>query len=146
MTARRFAEGTTVAPENSRAEIEKMLVRAGATKFGQGWDGSNASITCVLKGRTLRFRVELPEAASTRPKDQAKREAEIRRRWRAVALIVKAKLEAASSEVYTFDEVFMTEIVLPNRQTVGEWLGPQIADAYQGGPMPLALGPVGDPQ
>jgi hypothetical protein len=71
-----------------------------------------------------------------------RREAEVRRRWRSIALIIKAKLEALSSESYTFDEVFLNEIVLPNKQTVGEWLGPQIEEAYQGGPMPLALGPV----
>jgi len=138
---RLFADGTTVAPEKSRMEIEKMLTRAGATSFGVGWTGSNASITCVLMSRTLRFRVVLPQAV-TRPKEVTRREAEVRRRWRSIALIVKAKLEALSSEAYTFDEVFLNEIVLPNKQTVGEWLGPQIEEAYQGGPMPLALGPV----
>ncbi len=141
MKTRKFAEGTTVAPEKSRAEIEKMLMRAGATSFAQGWTGSDASISCVLQKRTLRFRVKLPAAVKW-PSEEPKREQEVRRRWRSLALIIKAKLEALSSEVYTFDEVFLTDIVLPNKQTVGEWMGPQISEAYEGGAMPLALGPV----
>jgi len=138
---RRFAEGTTVSPENSRAEIEKLLMRAGATSFASGWTGADASISCVLQKRTLRFRVRLAQAKWA--SEQPKAEKETRRRWRCLVLIIKAKLEALTSEVYTFDEVFLADIVLPNKQTVGEWMGPQIAEAYEGGEMPLALGPVG---
>lgn len=141
MKQRRFAEGTTVAPETSRAEIEKMLIRAGATSFAQGWSGGEAQLTCVLMKRTLRFKVKLPVGAKWEREKRAE-EAEARRRWRGMVLIIKGKLEALTTGNYAFDEVFMNDIVLPNRQTVGEWLGPQIAEAYEGGPMPLALGPV----
>lgn len=44
----------------------------------------------------------------------------------------------------TFEDEFMAHIVLPNQQTVGDWMRPQIEEAYQTGqlpPMLPALGP-----
>ena len=44
---------------------------------------------------------------------------EVRRRWRALLLVIKAKLESVESGIETFEEAFASQIVLANGQTVG---------------------------
>jgi hypothetical protein len=67
-----------------------------------------------------------------------------RQRWRALALAIKAKLEAVESGIATFEEEFMAYIVLPDGQTVGEFLSPQIEAAYSSGRMPPLLPGIGE--
>ncbi len=108
-----YAEGTEVPPERSRAEIETMLKRYGATGFASGWDTSGARIMFACSGRHVRFVLPLPTIDTVTPpvgdeprgwgswsagkRDEWKtkrRDSEERRRWRALALAIKAKLEA----------------------------------------------------
>ena len=66
----------------------------------------------------------------------------IRQRWRALALIVKAKLEAVESGIFgedTFQKEFMGHIVLPDGSTVGDTVLPMINIAYETGKMPKLL-------
>ena len=65
-------------------------------------------------------------------------------RWRALLLVVKAKLEAVEAEIATFEEEFLPHIVLPNGRTVGEMALPEIERAYQGGRTPALLLPAAD--
>lgn len=62
-----------------------------------------------------------------------------RQRWRAMALIVKAKLEAIESGISTLEAEFLAHTVLPNGQTVGDWLQPQIEYVYRAQQMPPML-------
>jgi len=66
-------------------------------------------------------------------------EQSIRQRWRALALVIKAKLEAVESGIAEFEEEFLAHIVLPNGQTVGEFTIPQIEQAYEQKKMPSML-------
>jgi hypothetical protein len=75
----------------------------------------------------------MPHASSKRY-DQ-----ECRQRWRALLLVIKAKLEAVESGIACFEEEFLAHIVLPNGQQVGQWLRPQLAFAYERGNMPPML-------
>lgn len=141
---RLFAEGTTVAPERTRAEIETMLKRYG---YGEGFayqaTGRGASIMFQARGRAVRFDVAIPqptEASSYRARrarrngafrDGSPLEAEVRRRWRALALVLKGKLEAVASGVMTFEREFLANIVLPgDGRTVGEVVAPGLAEVY----------------
>jgi len=63
-----------------------------------------------------------------------------RQRWRALALAVKAKLEAVESRITTFEDEFMAHIVMPNGQTLGQIMPEQIAIAYSEKKMPPLLG------
>lgn len=63
-----------------------------------------------------------------------------RQRWRALNLAVKAKLEAVSSGIASFEEEFLAHIVLPNGKTVGNLLVPQLGRAYLENKMPPLLG------
>lgn len=148
-----YARGTEVSPEKSKAEIEGLLRKYGADQFVSGWadghgeDGGRAVIGFRCKGRFVRFILPLPSKSEKRfwkhrgslylqVSDSSARdrwEQEVRRRWRALALVVKAKLEAVESRITTFESEFMAHIVMPDGRTVGEHVTPAIASAYETG-------------
>lgn len=154
----KFAEGTTVPVEKSRAEIERLITRYGATQFVSGWSGDVAVIGFTASKRQIRFRLKLPSPKEERfthvegkyirrerPAGAAQNayEAAVRQIWRALALVVKAKLEAVDAGISTLEEEFMAQIVLPDGSSVSDFMAPQLARAYASGDMPaqLLLGP-----
>jgi len=154
----RYASETTVTSDKTRIEIEKTLTRYGATAFIYGWEGSRARIQFKAQGRYIRFDLPLPdrqarqfthtpEKGLLRSTEQAEAayEQAVRQRWRALLLIVKAKLEAIEAGIVTFDDEFLSAMVLPDNSTVGQWIKPQLALAYDRGDMPKMLpGPAGE--
>ena len=62
-----------------------------------------------------------------------------RQHWGALLLIMRAKLEAVESGITTLESEFLANIVLPDRGTVGQWLAPQVDEAYATGRMPPTL-------
>lgn len=62
-----------------------------------------------------------------------------RSRWRGLLLVIKAKLEAVQAGITDFETEFMAQIILPDGSTVGQFMKPQIAVAYQNRTMPLML-------
>lgn len=145
----RFAEGTTVAAEKSRSEIERILARYGANAFGYLTDGDRAVIQFRAHDRFVRFNIPLPPLSDFRldrrsyarsaTAQKAAWEQETRRRWRALALAIKAKLEVVESEIATFEEEFAVHTVLPDGSSVGEWLLPQVEQAYATAQMPAGI-------
>jgi hypothetical protein len=147
---RRYAEGTEVPADRSRKELEDLLTRHGATEFAffQKSDGAQrgTQILYRMNGMLVRQRVSYPDAKEVKPQkarvrtDVAKlQEAEYRRRWRALVLIVKAKLEMISGGESTVEREFMPDILLADGKTVGEVLVPQLAQSYVDGSMPTLL-------
>ncbi len=146
-----YAAETEVTPERSRAEIERTLQRYGATGFLYGWKGEQAVLGFEMNGRQLRFTMALPDCQARefritptgrqRASNAAQEawEQASRQRWRALALVIKAKLEAVESGIATFEEEFLAHIVLPSGQTVGQWMIPQVEQAYLTGQMPALL-------
>lgn len=149
---RKFAEDTGVSAARSRAEIETLLARYGATSFASGWDQAAVQILFEMEGRRIRFTIPSPniedyaevtawgrKTAEVRQRELL--EQEQRRRWRALALVIKAKMEAVASKVSTFESEFLSHIILPgtNGKTVGEWMAPQIVISYESGKMPPML-------
>jgi hypothetical protein len=133
---RRYAENTKVPVDQSRLEIERTLSRYGAEEFGYMVGPERAQIGFRMEGRMLRFTVPLP-------KDARNPEQETRRRWRALLLTIKAKLEAVASDIATFDEEFLAHIVIPgDGRTIGEAMVPELDRAYATRKMPALLGPV----
>lgn len=143
-----YAQGTEVPVGRSRGEIEHLLTRYGASEFMSGWSLTGRSIIAFkAKDRYIRFEVPMPAkddkrfvrdgrgAVRTLLQREKAYEAEHRRRWRALALVIKAKLEAVESGIATFEHEFLAHIVLPGGQTVGEMVSPQIATAYETGRM-----------
>jgi hypothetical protein len=62
-----------------------------------------------------------------------------RQRWRALALVIKAKLEAVEAGITEFQAEFLAHIVLPGGETVGDWMRPQLEVTYATGRMPELL-------
>lgn len=148
-----YAENTEVSAERSRNEIERTLSKYGASGFAYGWQGASAVVAFEMKERRIRFTVPLPPKSSKEftltpsgrdrknPQDIERAwEQATRQKWRALALAIKAKLECVESGIATFEEEFMSHIVLPNGETVGAWMTPQIHSAYQNKKMPPLLG------
>lgn len=141
----RYAERTEVSSEKSKAEIERLLTRYGATSFASGWQGDQAVIQFVMQERRVKFVLPLPDRSGkafthTPGRGNRRSEAETykaweqatRQRWRALALVVKAKLEAVETRITTFDDEFMAHIVMPDGKTVSEHALPMIQSAYAG--------------
>jgi hypothetical protein len=141
MMRRRFAQTTKVPVSRSREEIERALTKYGADQFVSGWERGRSMLGFRVKSRQVRFELPLPAIEGT-ARQQADAEQEHRRRWRALLLVIKAKLEAVSSDISTFEHEFLAHIVLPNNQTVASALLPQLAEAYKTGTMPRLLGPA----
>ena len=54
-------------------------------------------------------------------------------------MIIKAKLEAVESGISTVEREFFYDVVLPDGKTIGEWMAPQLEEAYRTGSMPPML-------
>ena len=147
----RYAEKTSVASGRSRAEIEKTLSRYGASGFMYGWQEDTAVVAFEMQARRVRFDLPMPDRrdpeftrtptgrSRSRTQSEAAYDQAVRQRWRALALVIKAKLEAVESGITEFEEEFLAHIVLPGGQTVGHWMLPQVAHAYETGKMPQLL-------
>ncbi len=143
MARRIYAEHTEVPIDRSKGEIERILKRYGAAGFGYMTKGNQAAVMFLAHGKQLRFilPLPLPEDVSRTPKGRPRKgqvvneqlERETRRRWRALSLDIKAKLEAVETGITMFEQEFLAHIVLPNGQTVAEAVLPGIEDAYRTG-------------
>lgn len=146
----KYAENTIVDSGRSRAEIEKILIRYGADQFMYGWEEAAARIAFRFDGRSVKFLLPLPnreefartevkrawrsEEAQTNAYEQA-----VRQRWRALALCIKAKLEAVEAGIVTFDDEFLAHFVLPGGQTIGERWGEEYRTMIASGDVPKLL-------
>lgn len=148
----KYAAETQVPVDRSRIEIEHILQRFGADAFVYGWDQKKAMVQFRAEGKTVRFMLSIPIMGDVQftPTGQLRSpssartalEKTTRANWRALLLIIKAKLVAVDAGIVTFEEEFLAQIMLPDGQTVGDWIVPQVERAYEVGEMPMAL-PIG---
>ncbi len=145
-----YASNTSVPVERSRAEIEKLLSRHKCSKFmaGVDHDAHRATVQFQAHNRIVKFEIALPNATDKKytrdrhgwqrsPSGVAKLvEQEERTIWRALLLVIKAKLEAVESNIATFEDEFLAHVLLPNQQTVAQYIGPTVAQIYDTGRMP----------
>jgi len=115
-----------------------------------GWEGPRAVISFKVEKKFYRVMLVLPNREdfqytperqnlrSPQAQEQAWEQA-TRQRWRALSLWIKAVLEAAESGITTLEEALQSFILLPDGRTVGEWMAPQIEQAYLEGKMPAFL-------
>jgi hypothetical protein len=151
-----YAQNTTVSMDKSKAEIEQVLRRYGADQFYYGWADQEALARIAFRahGRHIQFNLKMPDRNDPKiirtPAHRRLRSPEAveatweqacRQRWRALALVIKAKLEAVESEITTFEDEFLAHTMLPEGMTVSSFIQPQIKMAYETGRMPTALIP-----
>lgn len=141
-----YATGTGVSADRSKAEIERLLTRYGCSQFGSGWanvEGQHFAHVTFMHGnssvmlglpmpRPDEFMVSPAGRRRTQQATQDAYDAEVRRRWRALALIIKAKLEAVHTGISTLEREFLADMVLPNGRTLGEWAVPKLREIQSG--------------
>lgn len=140
-----YAEGTTVDQYRTQAEIRKTLAKYKATGFAIGEAFNKATVMFEMNNRRIRFAFQIPIKGQYRDgrnniASQKRVDQEVRRLWRCLLLSIKSKLESVDSKISTFEEEFLSHIVLPNGQTMGDVAIPQIKQSYEDKKMPPLLG------
>ena len=127
----RYAKGTSVTVDRSRAAISKALRDYGATGVMEGWDGDKAFVAFLHGKYQVRIVIQIPD-----------NERRTRERYRVLLLLIKARFEMIATGSRTFEEEFLADIVMPNGQTVSEGALPTIRQAIEEGRMPQKLLPM----
>lgn len=134
----RYASDTEVPVERSKRAIEILLIAHGATEYATGWDQTHDRIQFRLFNRTVRFvlpRPDLKDKVFTHDKRGYRRadgaiqrmaEQADRQCWRALYLVIRAKIEAVEAGIAVFEQEFLAFIVVGNDLTVGDILVPRI--------------------
>lgn len=158
----KYAQGTEVSIEKSQSEIRVLLQKHGVVSgFMAGEYNGIARLAFEMHSRRIMFQMPVPRISDKEvqfmnagARGQTKRtEAqawdyvtkETRRRWRALALCIKAKLESVATGIETFEDAFMPQTVLPTGETIGDWMRrDENQKALHGGTdLPLLPGPKG---
>jgi hypothetical protein len=129
----KFAAKTKVPADRTRLDIERLVRRYGAKGCSAGWRDKTARIEFLWADRHIRLRVVVPDNPQA-----------ARQKWRALLLLVKAKLESVDADIATFEEAFVGDIVMPDTgKTVWEMAREPIKLAYETGkPVALLGGPA----
>ena len=148
----RYAANTKVSTGASQTEIKRVVQKYGAKSFGSFEEGSLAVVLFETGDRRIRFNLALPDpaapefckterrAARRSPKAaRASWQQACRQRWRALLLAIKAKFESIQSGIESFDEAFLSQIVLPDGETFGTRATDAVSVAYSGKPLPSLL-------
>lgn len=150
-----YAKNTKVSSEKSEREIRDTLKKFGASAYAYYEDDIRIGFSFDYEQRRVKIVVDLPDPESeefifvirgARGK-QSRTEAEqllawqkeCDRRWRALVLTIRSKLISVTEKIRTFEQEFLYDIVLPNGQTVGEYVAPQLPLSLQSGKLPLML-------
>jgi hypothetical protein len=178
--------------ERSRTEVERTLVRYGASGFHYAWErrehpyphpldcpichgsgeheprktygpqamagtarcprypsGAPRTISreVVIVGFKMkvgqadrRVQLEVPMPHETEVGTKAKADAATRQRWRALVLVLKAKLEAVASGISTLEAEFLANVVMQDGRTIGAAILPRLTEACDTGRLLPAAG------
>jgi hypothetical protein len=123
-----YASRTKVPVRQTKGEIETLVGRYGAEAFAIMTDAGMAQVAFRMNDRNILFRIHAVDTLT----DQ-----QVRSRWRALLLCIKAKLEAAEAGIETFDQAFFAHIVTRTGRTVYDEVQPRLADQRAGRDVPL---------
>lgn len=149
-----YAADTTVSEEKTRAEIETVLGKHGASHRAIATDEDQhlAQIAFVIQGRRYRLDVPLPKMVEPKDEprgwwvwDQSRRQEwmrkqvaqERRARWRAVLLMLKAKLEWVRLGASSVEKEFLADMVLANGATMHVAVAQAIKHGLETGKAPV---------
>lgn len=144
---RRFAADTSVPMDRSIAEIRTTVRRYGASEFMHMESDAQAAVAFTMRGRRILFRLSMPDPksrafthteAQRKPRTSAAAHAAweqaCRSRWRALALVIKAKLEAVEVGIVVFGDEFLANTVPPGASvTFGEAVRERMEIAHRDG-------------
>jgi len=149
----RYAAKTTVNVSKSKAEIESTLRRYGASEFAYASGQDRAMIGFLIESHKIEIAITLPspqdfaqtETGRERANSviQTEWERACRQRWRALALVIKAKLEAVECGITSMQDEFLAYTVLPcgkhTGRTIGSIINSQMAEVLASGKIPSLL-------
>jgi hypothetical protein len=136
--APQYAKTTTVSTDRTIAEIKALVAKYGANKFGTLEQDDKFAIAFEYGHLQVRFTVELPDRNDRQFTHTATRQARhpdtarthweqaCRSRYRALLLVIKAKLEGVAAGVTSFEKEFYAFVVLPSGATVYEATAEQV--------------------
>ena len=153
---RRYAQHTSVPADRSRDEVERVLTRYGASGFGYSWERREMPVqpvptygprtelrefaTLVFHLRKRRIRLDVPMPTDREAGGTSRRDAAVRQRWRAILLVIKAKLEAVESGIATLEAEFLANVITEDGRTIGEIIVPRLTEAVAAGRLLPAKG------
>jgi len=130
--ARRFAEDTRVPVSQSQESVKRLLKGAGSDQIAVYEASDKSAVAFRIDGRFYRITVPTPTG-------RASADQEMRRAWRLLLLLIKAKLEAVREGATTIEREFLADMLMPDGSTVAEWTAAPLALAYDKGEMPTQL-------
>ena len=116
-----YARNTTVSMIPTRNEIQETLNRYGADGFAYATQGNLATVIFAMENRRIRFLLELPDLDDFQytnhspPRERSVRaqhethDRAGRQRWRALILVIKAKLEVITAGISTIETEFLAK-------------------------------------
>ncbi len=146
-----YARNTKVSVQSSQGEIQSTLRRYGVDSFGTIEKTGFAAILFEIGRLAIRIQVPIPrkddeeftKTATGRECTQAvafnKYEQNVRQRWRALLLSIKAKLEAVDAGISTIEQEFLPFVVMPDGRVFADHVLPQIESIASTGKMPKML-------
>ena len=145
----KYASNTTVSIEKSQSEVQNILRKYGADAFGVMERKNSAYLMFEYNNLIIQITVPLPqkdefmktESGRIRKTNQVNQSYEqaIRQRWRALVLAIKAKLEAVESGISTLEKEFLAFVIMPDGESLGNHLLPQLQQIANTGKMPKLL-------
>jgi len=145
----RYANNTSVSPEKSQAEIQNTLRKYGADRFGTMEEKNKAHVMFSYSGLSIQISIDLPSRSefekTTTGRDritvaiETAHNQEIRQRWRALLLAIKAKLEAIECGISTIEEEFMAFVIMPDGLPLSSHILPKLQTMVKTGKMPKLL-------
>jgi hypothetical protein len=152
-----FAASTTVSTDQTLREIKDVIRKYGGRNVHVG-ESDHRLVFAFEHGdaddsRLVRFEQYLPTvedyALDSRRRALAPKQAQqayekaMRQRYRILLAVIRFRFEQFLAGIYTFDETFALEIVMPDGRTVAQHVVPQVAEAYTSGHTPKLLPPWG---
>jgi hypothetical protein len=139
---RRYAQGTDASVEKSRAELETLLGRHGAGRRAIASDDDKAVAHVLFVIHDRQYRLDLPMPKRNEHRRQGAWEQACRERWRAIVLMVKAKLELARIGVSSIEREFLADMVLADGTTMHLAVAESIRTALAEGRAPTLMLPA----
>jgi hypothetical protein len=117
-----YASRTKVPVDKTRMDIERLVKKYGAKGFASAWQDKLARVEFLCHNRHVRLSVATDNKTAQDEREQ----------WRAMLLLVKAKLVAVDAKIATFEQAFVGDIVLPETgKTVWESVREPLRISYE---------------
>ncbi len=127
-----YAAKTEIPASRTRLEIERLVESHGGEEYTISLRQDHAIVGFRLSGRAIKLTLPLPDRADpafthidrwrerSETAAQERWEQACRSRWRALHLVIKAKLEAVAVGILEVDEAFFADVMTETGATVYE--------------------------